>query len=243
MRRIFLMALVCFAASAAFAQNDSTARQNVLKTAGAANRSGDHFMLQLGYTMWQGKPDSINTSGFPRSFNAYLMFDFPFKTNPKMSVALGPGISTDNIFFENTRVGIADRTSTLQFTDLSDTNSFKKYKLTTAWLEAPIELRFSSRPNDPKRSFKVAVGAKIATLLSATTKGKNLQDRNDNAINDYTEKIKSKNFFNRNRLSLTGRVGFGNFSLFAAYSVTPLFKEGLAPTIRPLTIGLTLSGL
>lgn len=237
------MVLVCFAASAAFAQTDSMARQNVLKTAAAANRSGDHFMLQLGYTMWQGKPDSINTSGFPRSFNAYLMFDFPFKTNPKMSVAIGPGISTDNIFFEDTRVGIADRTATLQFTDLSDTNSFKKYKLATAWLEAPVELRFSSRPNDSRRSFKVAVGAKIATLLGASTKGKNLEDKNGNALNDYTEKIKSKNYFNRSRLSLTGRVGFGHFSLFASYAVTPLFKEGVAPTIRPLTIGLTLSGL
>ena len=82
-----------------------------------AGRANDHFMIQLGYTGWAGQPDSINTSGFSKSFNVYFMFDFPFKTNPKLSMAFGPGISSDHIIFKETYVGIKDITETLQFSD------------------------------------------------------------------------------------------------------------------------------
>ena len=58
--------------------------------------------LQYGITNWSGKPDSIKTKGFSRSFNFYVMIDMPFKTDPRFSVAFGPGIGTDNIFFDAT---------------------------------------------------------------------------------------------------------------------------------------------
>lgn len=241
MRRIALMALALCAATLVFAQKDTTINRTT-KAPGVTNAS-DHFMLQLGYTNWQGKPDSINTTGFPRTFNMYLMLAFPFKTNPQWSVAIGPGISSENIYFDKTYVGIKDATPTLAFRNLKDTTHFKKYKLNTTYLEAPVELRFTSNPNDAKHSIKVAVGAKVGTLLSAMVKGKNLVDRNGNAVLTYTSKEKNKRFFNTNRLSVAGRIGYGNLSLFASYAITPLLKEGVGPQVRPLTIGLTLSGL
>jgi hypothetical protein len=173
----------------------------------------------------------------------YFMFAFPFKTNPHLSVAIGPGIATDHIFFEDTYVGIKDNTQTLAFKNVGDTTHFKKYKLSTAYLEAPVELRYSSNPQDDKHSFKVAIGAKVGTLLSAWVKGKKLADKNDNDLASYTSKEKSKRFFNSTRLSVMGRIGYGKFSLFTSYTINPVFKEGVAPTVRPLTIGLTLSGL
>ncbi|MBD0284692.1 MAG: PorT family protein [Bacteroidota bacterium] len=226
------------------AQNDSgkVARPTGVKPVNMP-RSNDHFLIQLGYTTWQGKPDSIKTTGFPRTFNAYFLFDFPFKTNPHLSVAFGAGVATDNIYFSKTNVGIKENTSTLRFRNVADTSHFKKYKLATTYLEAPVELRFSSNPEDNKKSFKIALGAKVGTLVGAATKGKNLQNKSGNNIGSYIQKEKSKHFFNQNRLSATGRIGYGSFSLFVSYSLTPLFKEGLAPAIRPLTVGLTLSGL
>ena len=245
MRRIAVFVLAIFFVSGVFAQvTDTAVVSRPIPLRNKANeRSSDHFMLQLGHTSWIGKPDSINTSGFPRTINVYLMMDFPFKSNPRWSVAIGPGIATDNIFFKETYVGIKDITPTLQFQDLSDTSHFKKYKLVTAFLEAPVELRYRFNPEDDNKSVKIAVGAKVGTLLSAHVKGKDLQDENDNTILPYTQKEKSKRFFNKTRLSVMGRVGYGHFTLFASYAITPLFKEGFAPTIRPMTIGLTLSGL
>ena len=243
MRRLVFAALVMFISSLAVAQDTTvTINKNILRPASEA-RSNDHFVLQLGHTMWTGIPDSIKTKGFSRSFNMYLMMDFPFKTNPHWSVAIGPGISTDNIFFDKMTVGIKDNTPAVRFNNVADTTHFKKYKLATAYLEAPVELRYRFNPDNDRRSVKIAVGAKIATLVNAHVKGKELQDKNNNTLIDYTMKESSKQFFNRTRLSVMGRVGFGHFSAFASYSVTPLFKEGEGPVVRPLTIGLTLSGL
>jgi len=242
MRRILLCALAFCVFSSSFAQSDTIiTRANPV----AATRVGgsDHFMIQFGLTRWQGKPDSIDTKGFSRSFNMYFMFDFPFRTNPKLSVALGPGIATDHILFNKTHVDITSTSNTLAFRDVSDTNHFEKFKIATAFLEVPVELRFSSRPHDNGRSIKVAIGAKVATLLSAWTKGKTLVTADGATISDFIQKEKSKRFFNTTRLSVTGRIGYGHFSLFGSYSLTPVFKEGVGPTVRPLTIGLTLSGL
>lgn len=240
MRRIVLSGFILLAAFSAFAQTDTIVRP---KPTVPLPRSSDHIMLQFGYTNWTGKPDSINTGGIPRSFNAYFLFDFPFKTNPHWSAAIGAGVTTDNMYFDDTYVGIKDATPTLRFQDVSDTTHFKKYKVATTFIEAPIELRFTSDPNNNKKSFKAAVGIKIGTLLNAHTKGKELQNSAGNTLNNYVLKESSKRFFNQNRLSATGRIGFGNLTIFTSYAITPLFKEGLAPAIRPLTIGLNLSGL
>jgi hypothetical protein len=158
-------------------------------------------------------------------------------------VAIGPGIATDNIYFDKMYVGIKDATTTLRFQDLSDTSHFKKYKLATAYLEAPIELRYRFNPGDDARSVKIAIGAKIGTLLNAHVKGKDFVDKNNQELLAYTQKENSKKFFNKNRISLMARVGYGHYSAFVSYAMTPLFKEGVGPTVRPLTIGLTLSGL
>jgi hypothetical protein len=240
MRRIVITGFILLAAFNVFAQTDTTQRPKASVT---LPRSNDHLILQLGYVAWNGKPDTINTNGLHRAFNAHFMLDFPFKTNPHFSAAAGLGISTENVYFEKTIVDIKATTASLPFRDVSDTNHYKKYKVATTYLELPVELRYSSNPENNKRSFKLAIGAKVGTLLNAHTKGKELQTKSGNTINDYTVKENTKRFFNQNRLSLTGRIGYGNLSIFGAYAITPLFKEGMAPAIRPLTVGLMLSGL
>lgn len=207
-------------------------------------RSKDHFMLQLGAALWQGKPDSINTGGgLSRTFNMYVMLDFPFKTSPKLSVALGPGLSTDHVFLDKMSAGITSTGSSVVFRNLADTNYFEKYKVSTAFLELPIELRFSSNPDADGKSFKVAAGLRLGTMLAAWVKGKDLQNRSGNSVNDYILKEKSKRFFNTTRISAIGRIGYGHFSLFGSYAFTSLFKEGVGPKMNAMSIGLTLSGL
>lgn len=241
MKRFLLSAVAMIFTLAVFAQADTALPRP--KTPVALPRANDHFMLQVGYTTWTGKPDSITTGGLPRTFNMYFLFDFPFKTNPKLSTAIGAGVASDNIYFDKMSVGLTSGTPALQFRNLSDTNHFKKYKVATTYLEAPIELRFRSNPENDRKSFKAAIGVKVGLLVDAHSKGKNLQNKAGSDIGSYTEKLESKNYLNKNRISFTGRVGYGNFSLFGSYAATPLFKEGVAAQIRPLTIGLTLSGL
>lgn len=247
MKKTLLAGFVLLTVITAQAQTDTTApatppranRHNI----DISNRSGDHFLIQIGYDRWANMPDSIHTKGFSRSFNMYLMFDFPFKTNPQFSVALGAGIGSSNIYFDKMIVDVAGNTQTLRFRNVADTNNFKKYKLVTAYLEAPVELRFTADPVNYNKSFKVAIGAKIGTLLNVHTKGKNLLNKSGGTVNSYIVKENSKRYFNGNRLCVTGRVGYGSFSLFGSYQVNSFIKEGAGPDVKPYSIGLTISGL
>lgn len=245
MKKVVLYAVSCLLITSLVAQEtpDPPKKKKEKPVINLAGRANDHFMLQLGYTGWAGKPDSINTSGWSKSFNVYFMFDFPFKTNPKLSMAFGPGISSDHIKFSGTYVGIKETTSTLQFRDVADTNHFKKVKLNTTYLEAPIEFRYTANPLNSDKSFKWAIGVKVGTMIDAHTRNKDLVNKAGQTLNNYKMKEASKRYFNSTRLVGTARVGLGHFSLYGSYQITTLFKEGVAAEIRPWTIGLTLSGL
>jgi hypothetical protein len=83
-----------------------------------------------------------------------------------------------------------------------------------------MEIRFTLNPDDPSRSFKTAVGGRIGYMYDSFTKIKYSE-------NTETKKLKDKQDYNLSKLryGLTGRIGFGNFSIFGYYNLTPLFEE------------------
>ena len=253
MKKISILFVFIVSAAIAFGQDstkvgDTTAKPKPVKKDWSKvnmNRSNDHFLIQVGKDSWANSPDTIDVKTLSRSFGIYLMMDFPFKTNPHFSVALGLGISSSNMYFKDTYLDISGKTNSpsLLFQNVQDTTHFKKFKLQTSFLEIPVEFRYSSNPENPNKSWKVAVGAKIGTMLSAHTKGKNLLSGSGGTINSFTQKEKSKRYFNKTRFAVTGRLGYGSLSLFTAWQVNSYFKEGLGPDVRPYTIGLTISGL
>jgi hypothetical protein len=236
MKKIILSLVTLFSLSATFAQK--SAKELLPKP-------GDHIMLQLSSDYWTGVPDSIKNhmKGLSRGGNIYVMMNKPFKTNPKLSIAFGVGIGTSSMYFKTMNVDITAKTTKLPFVNLDSSDRFKKYKLTTAYLEVPLEFRFTSDPDNDKKSIKAAIGVKVGTMLSAHTKGKTLQNKSGTTTNSFTEKESSKKYFNTTRLSLTGRIGYGHFSLFGSYQINNLFKDGVAAGIKPFQVGITLSGL
>jgi Outer membrane protein beta-barrel domain len=240
MKKIVLVVIAFAAVTTVCAQN-----KKKITTTDLTNRAGDHVMLQFGLDRWAGVPDSIksNMKGFSRAANIYVMMNKPFKNNPKYSFAFGLGFGTSNVFFKNYSVNLKSTAAKLPFTSLDSTDRFKKYKLTTAYLEIPVELRYVSKPEKNNKSLKIAVGVKVGTLLNAHTKGKTLQNKSGTTINAFTEKESSKRFFNTTRLSATARIGYGNYSLFGSYQFTNLLKDGVGPDLKPFQIGLCVSGL
>jgi hypothetical protein len=267
MKKLFVIALAFLATTAAFAQNDTAAAKQPVKAVplSAVNqastptnkpakkdwskinlkrRANDHFVFQFGYDGWAGRPDSIHTTGINRSANFYFMLDFPFKTDPRFSIGAGLGIGTSNIYFNKQKVLVAATGNpTLAFPDLSGTDHFKKFKLVTTYVEAPIELRFAVDPENTNKSWKFALGMKVGLMLSAYTKGKTLQNNAGQTLSSYTEKESSTHFFNTTRLAGTARISKGPIGLFGQMQVTGLIKNGYGPTILPFTIGVQISGL
>ncbi len=220
--------------------------QDKKKQGGFMNRTGDHLMLQLTSDYWTGGvPDSISNriNGFARGANVYVMLDKRFKGSPKMSVAFGLGVGTSNMYFRNMIVDIKAKSNTLPFTVVDSVDHFKKYKLTTAFLEVPLELRYTAHPEREMKSIKAAIGIKVGTVLNVHTKGKNLLDKNGAGVNSYTAKETSKSYFNSTRLAATVRVGYGNFSLFGSYQLNNILKDGVGPDMKLMQIGLNFSGL
>ena len=244
MKKIVFVIVSCLFFLHGFSK-DSTSSVPAKTKISLANRANDHLMIQLTSDHWSGMTDSIanHQQGFSRGFNAYFMLDKPFRSSPKFSIGFGVGISTSNINFKRINIDVKSLTPTLPFTPADSTNHFKKYKLATSYLEVPLEFRYSSKPLQPNKSFKIALGARVGTLVNAHTKGKILQDKNNNTINSYTEKENDKRFINGTRFIATARVGYGIFSLYGAYQINTVLKSGTGPLMHLYQVGITLSGL
>jgi hypothetical protein len=232
----------------AFAQDDidSTVSYSPLPR-NLESRPKDHLQFQFGSLFWQQSPDSVTTKGLSRSFNFYFCFDLPFKTDPRFSIGIGAGIGSDHMFFDKNAKRDIDITGDngIRFRPLTgaDTNiRYKSIKLHTAYLEAPIELRFMSKPSEYNKSLKFALGMKIGTLVTAVDKTRFERDAAGNR--NYNSKIKDRKNFNNLRLASYARIGYGNFGLFFQYQLNDFIKEGQGPNqIRPFQVGITFSGL
>ncbi|MEZ5046725.1 MAG: outer membrane beta-barrel protein [Chitinophagaceae bacterium] len=198
--------------------------------------SRDYVMLQAGYETWTNVPDSIKITGIGRAFNAYLCYDFPImKSNFSFAAGLGVGIS--NVYFKNQQIILNDTATAIQF--IPEQVDYKRFKLTTTYVEAPFELRFFENKENRNIGIKAAIGLKVGALVSSHTKGK--RTLNNKPI---IEKVSTKRYIETWRYALTGRVGWGNFSVYGSYYISNLFRINNGPeNIHPIQLGICLSGL
>lgn len=195
-------------------------------------------MLQFTYEGWTNVPDSVNTVGFGRGFNGYLCYDFPIQKS-NFSFAAGIGVGTSNIYLDNQQLRLTDTGAAgAQVTFTPETADYKKYKITTAYLEAPFELRYFSNRENRNKGFKAAIGLRAGTLVGAHVKGNLSVDGNK-----VVEKTNTKRYLEKWRFAATARIGYGNVTLFGSYNINTLFKEGSGPDITPYSVGICLTGL
>lgn len=197
--------------------------------------SRDFLMLQLMYTGWLNGPDSIKTKGLSRAVNAYICYDFPIK-NSNFSFAAGVGIGVDNIYLNDMEVIQTDNDTNAQARFVAESKNYKRYKVTTTYLEAPFEMRFFGNKENRNSGFKAAIGLRVGTLMGAHTKGKE-----DGTKIVY--KVGSKNFLETWRFAGTVRVGYGNFTLMGTYNLNNLYKENQGPPVTPFSLGICITGL
>lgn len=231
-----LMLLACLSAAPALAQTDMAPKPDAASVITKPSR--DFVMLQFTYDSWTQVPDSVKIGGFGRGFNAYLCYDFPIQKS-HFSFAAGIGVGTSNIYFQDQELRLADTGAAgNQVTFQKESYDYKKYKLATAYLEAPFELRYYGNINNRNRGFKAAIGLRAGTLVGAHVK-----DSREVDGTKVVEKINTKRYLDKWRFSATARIGWGNFTLVGTYNLNTLFKDGSGPGVVPYSIGLCLSGL
>jgi hypothetical protein len=183
------------------------------------------FALEFGFNQDVGAPNEFSLNFFgSRTANLYYQYDFRI-LNSSFSFVPGIGLSLERFKFGN------DNTLDYHPTDLQSMvmvppadaglSNIKKSHLITNYIDVPLEIRYSTKPDDPARSFKISVGGRVGYMYDAFTKIKYKEEGD-------VKKLKNKQDYNLNkfRYGLTGRIGIGNFSFFCYYNLSPLFEEG-----------------
>ena len=186
------------------------------------------FVVEIGVNSALNKPTGFDL-GFwgSRTMNIYYQYEMRILKS-RMSFVPGIGFSLERFKFKNnTTLRIEDDDSLKMINSATYGKSIRKSSLVTNYIEIPLELRFSTRPNDPNRSFKAAVGFRVGYLYDAFTKVKYRED-------GETKKIKDNQNYRltRFRYGVYAKVGAGNISVFANYNLTPMFETGKGIGLR-----------
>lgn len=210
----------------AYSQDESPSKNGI---------SNSEFILDLGINNWIDAPSGLKIKSLSRGVNLYIMRLVPFGTS-NFGAAIGLGISSSNIYLD-AMLG-KDSLGVSTFTPISGVD-YDKNKISTTYVDIPVELRFKTKPKNNK-SFKVGVGIKGGYLVNSHTKYKG-----PDPSGLSTEKVKVKQLeldnFNDWLFSSFVRIGYGNTSLFASYSLNTLFASDKGPAIIPFSAGISIS--
>lgn len=205
------------------------------------------FAIEIGVNNALDKPSNFDL-GFwgSRTINLYYSYDLRlFKS--KMSLVPGIGFSLERFKFRNEAVmTIYTNGDSLKLMPAADVgySNLKKSMLITNYIDVPIELRYSSRPDDPTRSFKLGVGYRVGYMIESYAKLKYVEDGETRKLRDG-QSFRLQKF----RHGLFAKLGVGNVSLFGYYNLTPLFESGKgpvekkipAPDFNTFTIGISFA--
>ena len=115
-----------------------------------------------------------------------------------------------------------------------DPNGLKKSKLTVTYLTVPLMLELKTPLRLNQNRLYLGGGVIGGLNLGSHTKYKYRADK---------YKDRSNYYINQFTYDLTGRIGLGDFCLFADYSMIPLFEKNKGPEVYPFTVGISFPNL
>ncbi len=204
--------------------------------------NSDYSMYNFNQMDYDGPEDFMELNpGKSMSWNLNVA-EFAFTNEKKtFGVVTGLGFSFNDYAFDERRVTIEKNNETGMIVPVmvpendNNGNLIKKSKLHVNYITAPLLLEVKTPLRMGSSRMYLSGGVIGSLYLGAHTKYK---------YNDG-DKVKSDSSFNINqwKYELTGRIHFGDFSVFANYSMTPLFKSGKGPEVYPLMIGITFPNI
>jgi hypothetical protein len=140
----------------------------------------------------------------------------------------GLGLGFNSYRFENPYTIVREQEMTQPV--YLDTEKLEKTKLAVSYLKVPLLLEFQIPVNQNEGRLFINAGVIGGVKIGSHTKVKH----------DGT-KDKDHSGFNLNsfKYEATGRIGYKGVSLFANYSLTPLFQSGKGPDLTPFTVGIS----
>lgn len=200
------------------------------------------ILVNLNFDAWLGTPAGIQSKWFSsRGVDVAILYDQVIARSC-FSAAAGVGFNSHNIHMEGFPIEYAIESGGT-YTKLEDSffdgKKINVNKLSTNFIDIPIEVRFRSKPHKNGKRIAASVGFKLGWLVQSHTKTKTDEDLFFKAEN-FRSKIKTYDIPNLTmfRYGVTARVGYANFYLNFFYSLTPLFRDGRGTEAVPISIGI-----
>lgn len=187
----------------------------------------DQLVLEFMNDGWLELPENIDYRGYSPGFNAYIMNDLFAKKDQVFSLGIGYGVSSHNVhtdgYFFSADTSSSTYTSLIRF---DQSSKLEKHKHAITFIEVPVELRFIWQDGV---GFKLHLGGKIGYRVADHMK----------TIDELGKrKVYSIEGINKWRYGLTGRIGYGRFTLSGFYSLSELFEENKGPELIPFSMGI-----
>jgi len=201
---------------------------------------GMNFYRDQDYSIYH-KSQSVNPGEFmDLNYGKSTTWNFNFaeiefkNRHNNFGLVTGMGFSFMDFTFDKPLTIMKREPEGLIFPSYLDEESLKKSKLSVSYLTVPLLLEIKTPLRHGNSHLYLAGGVIGGLNIGSHTK-----------IKYGKEKEKERRNFSINpfKYDLTGRIGFGDFCIFANYSMTSLFKEGKGPELYPLTFGISFPNI
>lgn len=208
--------------------NTSIAQEGTKKV--ERNTHQDHMLIDFGYETFTSRPGFTDFQWYNNGLNIQIFYDKLFGQSG-FSGAVGIGFSTQS-YYSNKQIR-RDTTKSFLYSDwLDPETAYDHNKISTSWVEVPIELRYRSKQDDWGYRWKFSVGAKVGFQFDAHDK---LVDKNN---------IKYKTYYfpdlNNVRAGLIARAGYGKINFSTFFSLTEFFIPGRGPEMKQVSVALSI---
>lgn len=177
-----------------------------------------------------GKSINVNINFFAHDFQLYKRY---------VLFTTGIGMSINNYRFTSDRTLREDTnivTASVDYDKFNKVISYSKNKLAVSYVTVPLLLQFNTN-QELKKSFHIAVGTLLSYKFNSHLKLVHSEDGNK-------QKSKRQDEFNIDpfRYDATVRIGYRDYTLYATYALSELFRSDRGPELHPFQFGINIAG-
>lgn len=222
MKQVIILLLLTLTTTAMVAQEGEKVEER--------NKHQDHMLVDFGYETFSGRPDYTSFEWYNNGLNIQLFYDQLFGQSG-FSGAVGVGFSTQS-YYSNKQIRRDTNKAVLYSDWLAPEMLYEKNKVSTSWVEVPIELRYRSKIDDWGYRWKFSVGGKVGFLI----------DTHDKLVDLNGVKYKTYYFpdMNNIRAGVIARAGYGKVNFTTFFSLTEFFIPGRGPEMKQISIAISL---
>ena len=153
-----------------------------------------------------------------------------------VGLVTGLGFTNSRFGFKDDHLRLASNAdSTFGWKDTTLANGFSKNQLRVSYFNIPVLLHFNTSKNEDK-NFHISLG-----IIGGVRIGSKVKYKYDVFGGETKDKTRGKYNLNPFHASLTARMGYKDFGVFANFDMLPLFENGKSRVAKPLTFGASFN--